>query len=69
MDTRRLIAPVLAVVLLAAVAAGVWYSNTRLRDESVAAEAAKIERDKQVSLRGLIGSEKEPFFADARVQK
>ena len=69
MDTRRLIAPVLAVVLLTAVAAGVWYSNNRLRDESVATEAAKIERDKQVSLRGLIGSEKEPFFADARVQK
>ena len=69
MDTRRLIAPVLAVALLAAVAAGVWYSNSRLRDESVAIEAAKIARDKQVSLRGLIGSEKEPFFADARVQK
>ncbi len=69
MDTRRLIAPVLAVVLLAAVAAGVWYSNSRLRDESVATEAAKIERDNKVILRGLIGSEKETFFADARVQK
>ncbi len=69
MDTRRLIAPVLAVVLLAAVAAGVWYSNSRLRDESVASEAAKIERDNKVILRGLIGSEKETFFADARVQK
>jgi len=69
LDTRRLIAPVLAVVLLAAVAAGVWYSNSRLRDESVATEAAKIERDKEVSLRGLIGSEKETFFADPRVQK
>ena len=69
MDTRRLIAPVLAVVLLAAVAAGVWYSNSRLRDESVATEAAKIERDNKVILRGLIGSEKETFFADVRVQK
>ena len=69
MDTRRLIDPVLAVVLLAAVAAGVWYSNSRLRDESVATEAAKIERDNKVILRGLIGSEKETFFADARVQK
>jgi hypothetical protein len=69
LDTRRLIAPVLAVVLLAAVAAGVWYSNSRVRDEAVATEAAKIERDKQVSLRGLIGSEKESFFADVRVQK
>lgn len=69
MDIRKLIAPVLAVVLLAAVAAGIWYSNSRVRDESAATEAAKIERDKQVSLRGLIGSEKEPFFADARVQK
>jgi hypothetical protein len=69
LDTRRLIAPVLAVVLLAAVAAGVWYSNSRLRDESVATEAAKVERDNKVILRGLIGSEKETFFADARVQK
>jgi hypothetical protein len=69
LDTRRLIAPVLAVVLLSAVAAGVWYSNSRLRDESVATEAAKIERDNKVILRGLIGSEKETFFADARVQK
>jgi len=69
LDTRRLIAPVLAVVLLAAVAAGVWYSNSRLRDETVATEAARIERDKEVILRGLIGSEKETFFADARVQK
>jgi len=69
LDIRKLIAPVLAVVLLAAVAAGIWYSNSRVRDESAATEAAKIERDKQVSLRGLIGSEKEPFFADARVQK
>jgi hypothetical protein len=69
LETRKLIAPVLAVALLAAVGAGVWYSNTRVRDDSSAVEAAKIEQSKQVSLRGLIGSEKEPFFADARVQK
>ncbi|QNK65255.1 hypothetical protein [Variovorax sp. PAMC26660] len=69
MEIRKLIAPVLAVVLLAAVASGVWYSNTRLHDESATAAATRIEQDKQVTLRGLIGSEKEAFFADPRVQK
>ena len=69
MEARKLIAPVLAAALLAAIASGVWYSNTRLHDESAASTATRIERDKQVTLRGLIGSEKEPFFADARVQK
>ena len=69
MEIRKLIAPVLAAVLLAAVAGGVWYSNTRLHDDSATAAAARIEQDKQVTLRGLIGSEKETFFADPRVQK
>ena len=69
MEPRKLIAPVLAVVLLAAVGAGAWYSNTRIRDDSAVAASAQIERSKQVSLRGLIGSEKEAFFADPRVQK
>ncbi|REN18864.1 hypothetical protein DSI41_12005, partial [Mycobacterium tuberculosis] len=69
MEIRKLIAPALAVVLLAAVGAGVWYSNTRLHDESATATAARIEQEKQVTLRGLIGSEKETFFADPRVQK
>ena len=69
MEIRKLLAPVLAVALLGAVASGVWYSNTRLHEDSASATAAKIERDKQVTLRGLIGSEKESFFADVRVQK
>ena len=69
MEIRKLLAPVLAVGLLAAIASGVWYSNTRLHEDSATTAAAKIEHDKQVTLRGLIGSEKEPFFADARVQK
>ncbi len=69
MEIRKLLAPVLAVALLGAVASGVWYSNTRLHEDSASATAAKIERDKQVTLRGLIGSEKESFFADLRVQK
>jgi hypothetical protein len=68
-EARKLIAPVVAAALLAAVASGIWYSNTRLHDDSAATAAARIERDKQVTLRGLIGSEKESFFADARVQK
>ena len=66
---RRLIAPALAILLLAAVGGGVWYSNARLRDESATQAALRIEQQKQVSARGLIGSEKEAFFADPRVQK
>ncbi len=69
MEIRKLIAPVLAVALLAAVGAGVWYSNGRVRDDASASAAAQIAQARQVTLRGLIGSEKEAFFADARVQQ
>ncbi|WP_208513981.1 substrate-binding domain-containing protein [Variovorax paradoxus] len=69
MEIRKLIAPALAVVLLAAVAGGVWYSNQRVRDDTTAGNAARIEQARHVALRGLIGSEKESFFADERVQQ
>ncbi len=69
METRKLIAPALAAALLAAVSAGVWYSNTRLQEDTSSAAAVKLEQAQQVTLRGLIGSEKESFFADPRVQK
>ena len=59
MDIRKLVAPVLAIALLAAVGGGVWYSNARLDQDKVAAVSAQQVRDRQVSLRGLIGSEKE----------
>lgn len=69
MDIRRFVAPVLAAALLAAVGGGVWYSNNRVTDERSAQQTARLEQAKQVSVRGLIGSEKEAFFADPRVQQ
>ena len=69
MEIRRLVAPVVAAVLLAAVGSGVWYSNTRVIEDRTTQQNARLEQAKQVSVRGLIGSEKEAFFADARVQK
>jgi hypothetical protein len=69
MEIRRFVAPVLAALLLAAVGGGVWYSNTRVVQEKTAQQQARIEQAQKVSLRGLIGSEKEAFFADPRVQK
>ena len=69
MEIRKFVAPVLAVVLLAAVGGGVWYSNTRITDDRASQQNARIEQARQVSVRGLIGSEKEPFFADPRVQQ
>jgi len=66
---RQLLAPVLGLALLAAVGAGVWYSHARLKGESAASAAAEQVQAQQVTLRGLIGSEKEAFFADPRVQQ
>ena len=65
MEIRKLVAPVLAVLLLAGVGAGVWYSHETVGVQ----QTARIEQARQVSLRGLIGSEKEAFFADPRVQQ
>lgn len=69
MDIRKLVAPVLAIALLAAVGGGVWYSNARLGQDQAAAVAARQDQARQVTLRGLIGSEKEAFFNDPRVQQ
>jgi hypothetical protein len=69
MDLRRLAGPLLAVVLLGAVGTGVWYSNRQLVDDRAAIAVKKAGEAQQVTARGLIGSEKESFFADPRVQK
>jgi hypothetical protein len=69
LDLRKLVAPLLAVLLIGAVGGGVWYSNSQLRIEQAAEGAAKAQKASEVSLRGLIGSEKEAFFADPRVQQ
>ncbi len=69
MEIRKLAAPALAVLLLGAVGGGIWYSNTGVSAEQSAAATAKLQREQAVAVRGLIGSEKETFFADLRVQK
>lgn len=65
MEIRKFVAPALAVLLLASVGGGIWYSNTRVALES----GVRTEQQNQITVRGLIGSEKEVFFSDPRVQK
>jgi hypothetical protein len=69
LEIRKWVAPVLALVLAAAVGGGVWYSNARLGDDRSARQEAQDEAARHISVRGLIGSEKEAYFADPRVQK
>ncbi len=69
MDIRKFVAPLLAVTLLGGVGGGIWYSHREVADSQSAERTAQLEAAQQVSARGLIGSEKEPFFADARVVK
>lgn len=68
MEIRKLVAPALALLLLAGVGAGIWYSNQRLGQTQADAAQQRLTQAQQVTLRGLIGSEKETFFADPRVQ-
>src|SRR5689334_8149312 len=68
MNLQRFVGPVVAVVLLAAVGGGVWYSNSHLRQESVANARIQAEAAQALTVNGLIGSEKEAFFADPAVQ-
>ncbi len=67
MNLQRFVGPVVAVVLLAAVGGGVWYSNTHLRAESSATARIEAEAAQALTVNGLIGSEKEAFFADRAV--
>jgi len=68
-DIRKFVAPAMLALLLGAVGGGIWYSNMQLGDDRAADQRLRQEQSRQVSLRGLIGSEKEAFFADPRVQK
>lgn len=61
MEWRKALAPLLAVLLLGGVAAGILFSN---QDKN----AQQAQETRQATLRGMIGSEKEAFFADATVQ-
>jgi hypothetical protein len=59
-QARRFFAVGLALLLLGGIGGGIWYSRQSLVQTRVASEAV-------ASVRGLIGSEKEAFFADPRV--
>lgn len=68
MELRKVVAPLLAMALLSAVGGGIWYSNRELGQERAQQAAIDADRRQQVSLKGVIGSEKEAFFADPKVQ-
>ncbi len=68
MEIRKLVAPALALLLLAGVGAGIWHSNRNLSNERADADQQRLTQSQQATLRGLIGSEKEAFFADPRVK-
>jgi hypothetical protein len=67
-NIRKLIGPALALVLLASVGGGIWYSHARLRAERDALAKRKLDAAQLVEVHGLIGSEKDAFFADPKVQ-
>ncbi len=69
MEFRKFLAPALAIALLGAVGGGIWYSNTSVVTQKSAEQVAQLERAQHVTVKGLIGSEKEAFFADPRVQQ
>ncbi len=69
MNFRRFLAPALAVLLAAGVGAGIWKSHARVGDDHAASARIQAQSARAVSVRGLIGSEKEDFFADPRVRQ
>ena len=68
MNIRKLIGPTVALVLLASVGGGIWYSHDSLRTEHDVAEKRRLDVAQTVTVHGLIGSEKDAFFADPKVQ-
>ncbi len=69
MNPRRFLAPALALLLIAAVGGGIWRSHDRLGTDQAAQATLQATNAQHVAVRGLIGSEKEDFFADPRVRK
>jgi hypothetical protein len=67
-NIRKLIGPAVALVLLASIAGGIWYSHDSLRTEHDVAEQRRLDAAQTVTVHGLIGSEKDAFFADPKVQ-
>src|SRR5580692_7577138 len=56
MDLRKLIGPAFAALLIGAIGGGIWYSHS------------DVEANRQITVHGLIGSEKEALFADPKVR-
>jgi hypothetical protein len=67
-NIRKLIGPSVALVLIASVGGGIWYSHNSLRAEHDATEQRRLDAAQTVTVHGLIGSEKDAFFADPKVQ-
>ena len=68
MNTHRLVGPLVALLLIAAVGGGIWYSHGRLLAQRDTTEQARLEAAHTLVVHGLIGSEKDAFFADSNVQ-
>jgi len=68
MDPRKLIGPAFAALLIGAIGGGIWYSHSNVRSERDAAERHALEASREITVHGLIGSEKEALFADPKVQ-
>jgi hypothetical protein len=62
---KRLLGPILAVILLL----GIGFAGYRSYSENRLVEQARIAAEQMETARGLIGSEKEGFFNDPRVQE
>ncbi len=61
---KRLLGPVLAILLLL----GIGVAGYRSYSQKTSIESARLDAEKMETVRGLIGSEKEGFFNDPRLQ-